>query len=721
MLKVSMPRIAAVYLMLLGVLAAGALGLPLRAEAAAGPWAGNDQAAVRLISASDSAGEGGSLRLGLEFRLEEGWKTYWRSPGDAGYPPSLEWDDPANLAAVEMAWPVPHRFSLFGLETFGYGEQVVFPITATPARAGEALSLSAKVSYLVCAEICIPHEGQVSLDLPAGPPTPAAEGFLIDRFRAQVPDNGARSGLSLERAVLTGDGEAQALEVSLSSSVPLEAPDVLVENGGGYRFGRPTVRLDTDRAGALLRLPVTRAPGADGALAGREVTLTLVDGERGAEARVRLEAGPALVGRDAADGAGTGLLLILGLAVLGGLVLNLMPCVLPVLSIKLLSVVGHGGRETRGVRLAFIASAAGILVSFLLLAGGAIALKGAGLAVGWGIQFQQPVFLALMALVVTLFACNLFGFFEISLPQSLSGVALRGSGDGGHHSLAGHFATGAFATLLATPCSAPFLGTAVGFALSRGAGEILAIFVAIGLGLALPYLVVALFPALATRLPRPGSWMVTLRRVLGVALVATAVWLLSVLAVQVGMETAVLAGLLLLALGTVIYVARRMSLPSRLVPMAVALLALSSIGLAAIPLPPPATPAAAAGALAGADWQRLDRTAIDRMVAAGEVIFVDITAEWCITCQVNKTLVLDRAPVVDILSGGDVVLMRGDWTRPDDSIATYLASNGRYGIPFNAVYGPAAPEGIVLPELLTERAVVEALEKAAGGRALAAR
>ena len=398
----------------------------------------------------------------------------------------------------------------------------------------------------------------------------------------------------------------------------------------------------------------------------------------------------------------TGLLTVLGLALLGGLILNLMPCVLPVLSIKLLSAVSHGGRERGAVRLSFLASAAGLLFSFMVLAAGAIALQLGGLAVGWGIQFQQPVFLAAMAAVVTLFACNLFGFFEIPLPGWLSGTAQLGD----NHSLGGHFVTGAFATLLATPCSAPFLGTAVGFALSRGPGEILAVFAALGLGLALPYLLIAAAPGLATALPRPGPWMVTLRRLLGLALAGTAVWLLSVVAVQLSLTVALVLAGLFAVLGLILFARHRghlALLPTRAGATALVAAAIAVAALARDPAP----------AIAEAtDWVPLDRQAIARHVADGQVVFVDVTAEWCITCQVNKTLVLDQAEIAGLLGGEGVVAMRGDWTRPDPMIADYLASFGRYGIPFNVVYGPEAPAGVTLPELLSRSAVMEALNLA---------
>ncbi|MEE8189505.1 MAG: thioredoxin family protein, partial [Kiloniellales bacterium] len=355
------------------------------------------------------------------------------------------------------------------------------------------------------------------------------------------------------------------------------------------------------------------------------------------------------------------------------------------------------------------------------LASGAVALKALGLTVGWGIQFQQPLFLAAMALVISLFAYNMFGFFEIPLPVWARGLASVGSGapgqgqaQGGGHGLLGHFLTGAFATLLATPCSAPFLGTALGFALARDAGEIYLIFSVLGLGLALPYLLVAALPGLVRRLPRPGHWMITLKRILGLALAATAVWLLSVLAAQVSLTAALAVGALLLVLGLVLWLGPRLSLRGAAGPALVVLLAAAAVLLPAL-LPARVAPTVAAGTQAEEGWERLDLARIPSLIADGKVVLVDVTADWCITCQVNKKLVLDRDPVRARLDGDDVVTMRGDWTLPNDEIAQYLESFGRYGIPFDAVYGPAMPDGQALPELLSADSVIEALERAAGG------
>lgn len=682
----------------------------------ASDWVRTDQSGVRLISAVTGVGDLSAVPVGLQVALEPGWKTYWRSPGDAGIPVTIDWAGSENLADAEMAWPAPHRFSLFGLDTFGYEREVVFPIAVRPADPGRPVKLRAQVDYLVCEQICIPYQAALALDLPAGPATPTAHVQLIDRFAGRVPGDGGAHGLRLEQVGIDEAGGGPVLEAVAVSRLPFAAPDLIVEGPPDFVFAAPKVRLSDGGTRATLRVPVSVTEGAP-PLAGTRLTLTLIDGARGLEASVTPGAvsgtAQGAVAPEASAGA-AGLLPMLLIALLGGAILNLMPCVLPVLSLKLLGLVGYGGGATGPVRAAFLASAAGVLASFLALAAALAALKTAGVVVGWGIQFQQPLFLTAMVLVLTLFASNLWGWFEIPLPDWLGRVAGgQPRPDGEQDGLAGHFATGAFATLLATPCSAPFVGTAVGFALARGTAEIVAIFAALGLGLAMPYLAVAAIPSLATRLPRPGPWMIWLRRVLGFALAATAMWLLSVLAAQLRPAAAALIGGLMLAVAGLLWLRRRLPAGLRLAtPAAVALLALAAF------LAPAGIPERAAEAtvdIAEGPWEPFVAAQIDELVAEGKSVFVDVTAEWCITCQVNKRLVLETDPVAERLASEGVIAMRADWTRPSDAIAAYLASFGRYGIPFNAVYGPGAPDGLPLPELLTEEVVLDALDRAAGG------
>jgi suppressor for copper-sensitivity B len=706
--KSTLRIVAAGMLWLIGVLVAASLP----AHGATADWQRTDTVEARLVTAVDGAGSLGRVPVGLHLKIEPGWKTYWRSPGDAGLPPQIDWSGSVNLARATMAWPAPHRFTLFGFETFGYDGEVVFPIAAEPIQPGQPMELRAGVDLLVCSEICVPQRVDLTLNLPQGPAAAGADANLIARFASQVPGDGSAAGLTIETVRAGAGSGGPVLEVTAQAREPFVDPDLFVESAAGVAFGRPDIRFTENDCRITVRLPVVGPDKDKVALAGQPLTLTLVDGLRSLERPVTVVTG-------AVSGGVRGLPVMLGFAVLGGLLLNLMPCVLPVLSLKLLSMVGHGGAAPRTVRAGFLASAAGILFSFLVLAGGAVALKLTGAAVGWGIQFQQPLFLVFMVVLLTLFACNLWGLFEIPLPRAVADAVGLVPGHGPGHenggSLGGHFATGALATLLATPCSAPFLGTAVGFALAGGPAEILAIFTALGVGLALPYLAVAAVPALATRLPRPGHWMITLRRILGFALALTGLWLLSVLAVLITPAVAAIVGGLMV--GIVVILAARSLLSGRTRIGGGIVAAVLALAAFALPLTLDRSPGEAVAAISDATWQPFDEAAIRDQVAAGRTVFVDVTADWCITCQANKRLVLLRDPVAGHLFGGDIVAMRADWTRPDESIAAYLARHGRYGIPFNIVYGPKAPQGVMLPELLTDGAVLDALEQAGGKQA----
>lgn len=636
--------------MILAALLVFAAAPPVAAapEPGASEWVTSESGRVRLVSARATLGDASSLRLGLQFDLAPDWKIYWRTPGDAGYPPRIDWAGSQGLGEVAFRWPAPHRFVLAGLQNYGYQGEVVLPIDASLTAPGQAISLKARVEFLACAKVCVPQQADLALDLAAGDGAASVYAHNIARFNALVPGEGERHGLSLKRAEIVGEGTDTRVRLLVGADEPFDAPDLFIESDEAPSFAAPQVFFSSDRRLATFEIEPSSPPNRS--LVGLPLTVTVVDGARSLEARVDPVAAPS----DA-----TPLIGMLLIALLGGVILNLMPCVLPVLSIKLLGILGHGGGERAHARWSFIASAAGIVASFLALAGVAIALRQAGLAVGWGIQFQQPAFLAVMVLILLLFAANLWGGFEINLPRWLLDRTPAGEAQ---PSLTGHFLSGALATLLATPCSAPFLGTAIGFALARGPLEIVAIFAALGIGMAAPFLLVAVWPDAVLRLPRPGRWMVRVRVAMGVALAGTALWLLMVLVEQI--QTA----------------------------------------------PTAQDQATAPGAIT---WVPFDSAAIPSLVAEGKTVFVDVTADWCITCKVNKLAVVERGEVARRLSAPGLVAMRADWTRPDVAITDYLASFGRYGIPFNAVYGPGVPDGIALPELLSEQSVLDALARAA--------
>jgi suppressor for copper-sensitivity B len=686
---------------------------PRLAFALAGDWDVNDHVDTRLVAAIDGVGDAAKIQLGLQFKMKKGWKIYWRSPGESGLPPSADWSAAKNFQDAEMSWPAPSRFTIFGLETFGYKDEVVFPISAIVAEPGKPVQIRAALRYLTCNDICVPYDVSLALDLPEGPASEGPEAALIAKYAQLTP--GDEHGFSIEQAVLSKREKSVVLSAEAKSLSRFVAPDLFVEGADNAVFGPPKVTFADQGRRAFIQVAALGATVED--FKNTELTLTLVDGGRAFETGA-----PAIFGEFRAPEAATApvgwasIWRIVVLAVLGGLILNLMPCVLPVLSIKLLSIANHGGGDKAHIRASFFASAAGVITSLLAIGGALVALKSAGMSVGWGIQFQQPVFLTIMAIVVALFAYNLWGLFEVQLPQSISGfAAARGQGN----SLGGHFMTGAFATLLATPCSAPFVGSAIGFALSRGAGEIFLIFGALGFGLALPYIIVGLFPGAVARLPRPGNWMNTLRRVLALALGATALWLVSVLIAQIGVDDALSVAALLVLIGVVLFLRR---LPgSRLGRRAGAVSAILIATAIAIPALGERTPAqsvATGNDVIDGSWTPFDVAAIDRHVQAGKLVFVDVTADWCITCKVNKKLVLDTDPVATFLMQENVVAMRADWTSPNAGIAAYLESFGRYGIPFNVIYGPDAPKGRPLPELLSANVVMD-VAKDAGRSAFA--
>jgi len=679
-----------------------ALLAPVVAWAAATPWAGDKRGSARLMTAVEATGSSTRLDAALELRLAAGWHTYWRTPGDAGFPAAIDWTGSENLASADISWPAPRRLTIEGLENIVYLDHVVLPIALTVADPGKPVRLRAEVDYASCEKICIPYHASLDLALPAGLAVPGPEASLIAEAAAKVPGSLSRAGLRLLSVDVNGPNEARpSLTVTLASDAgPLTAPDLFVEGMPQATPPKPSVLHSAAGRTTSLVLPLS-AETARTAL-GKQLTFTVVDGVRSAEFTATPTLGPA-----STNGNSSGIVAILGSALLGGLILNVMPCVLPVLSLKLLGVAGYAGAERRRVRFGLLATAAGVVGSFLAIAAVLAGLKLAGAAVGWGIQFQQPWFLAAMAALTTLFAASLWGVLPIGMP----GFAATAAGIRPRNQMLDAFAAGAFATLMATSCSAPFVGTAVGFALARGPAEIMLIFTVLGLGMAAPLLAVAAAPGLVRFLPRPGAWLVWLRRVLGVALAGTALWLLWVLAQLAGPGAATIAGIALVALVAALALQDRDVGGWRRAAQGAAMtLVAISVLVPGLAVPPPSQRASNEGQ--AIQWQSFDLARIRREVAAGKLVFVDVTAAWCLTCKVNEAAVLDRDPVAGRLANTGLVAMRADWTRPEPQVTAYLQSFGRYGVPLNVVYGPARPDGEALPELLSSSAVLAAMERA---------
>ena len=696
----------ALLLVMLG--SAAPLHAASQSNMATGAWVGDPAyGEVRLVSAVSAMGNLQELPLGLEFRLAPGWKIYWRTPGEAGLPPTLDLQM-ANGAPLQsqIEWPVPKRFNAFGFDNFGYADAVILPVAVRGYDRGAALQIRGQIEALVCSDICVPLAGALRLDLADGPAEPSSMAMVIAQFAAKVPRIDALSPIKIATAWQSGS----QLKIGFAAtSQPVT--EIFVEGPAGIAFKQPVFANNIaviDVEGDL------KTP-----LAGQTVDLTVIAGDDFTTQSIKVAKDAPLAGSFAAGkpmptdaGAMAQFWTVIGFAFLGGLILNLMPCVLPVLAIKLAAIIEASGQSRGFVRLRFGAGAMGILSSFAILAAGLAALRLAGGQIGWGIQFQSPVFLAIMLLVLGLFTLNMLDRFFLPIPAFLQ-ASFRGDGQNtnGQNTnqqarpaiLFGDFMAGMLATLLATPCSAPFVGSAVTVALTGDMAQLFAVFMAMGAGLAAPWGLVVLFPALVGFLPRPGHWMVWLKRGLAGLLIATMIWLGWLLQTIQGGP----AALLLLGLIGFVLLAILCRQKIGILLAGAGLFA----GLAFLPAPAIVAPQAN-----GLVWQVWSNDASAAARAEGKLVFVDVTADWCITCKANKALVLETAPIAPMLAAlvddGKLVMLKADWTRPDPRIAAFLASHDRFGIPFNIIYGPKAPEGVLLGELLRADMVENALIKA---------
>ncbi|OOF08008.1 cytochrome C biogenesis protein [Salinivibrio sp. MA427] len=629
----------------------------------------------------------------LSVRLQGDWKTYWRSPGEGGVAPELIINDSQNLDDIIWHWPAPERHELLGLTMLGYKGQVTFPLTFKVDTWQQPVSLDATLRLSSCTSVCVITDYPISLDVtPSALKADGERMYQFNQAMSQVPK--PLPSVQVESAVW--DANKQQLAVTVTGNQAWQQPDMLVDGEAVIddTFGVPSLHRDGDTLTATFDVTNwIETPK----LTGKPIQVTVIDEQLLAEHSTTVRTG------SVASQAGLSVWVIGGIALLGGLILNVMPCVLPVLGLKLNSIVANPNATRRAVRSQFLASAAGILVSFWAIAGLLMTLKLTGQAVGWGVQFQSPIFIGVMTLVIWLFALSLFDVLRIDLPSSWqTWLATRGG-----HTTSGHFVQGVFATLLATPCSAPFLGTAVAYALGGSLTALWLIFTALAVGMALPWLLVAVFPGLTRTLPKPGPWMNHVKRVFALLLVATTVWLFWLWMPYLGVVGAIAVGALLLA--TSVWLTYRTLGKLAAIKGAAGLLAVMVLAIVGASLTAErwATPMNS-----DPDWVALDEAVLAQAVDQGKLVFVDVTADWCITCHANKVGVILQSPVYDAITASNVVAMQGDWTRPSERVTQYLQKHQRYGVPFNIVYGPGAPNGIALPVILTDKAVMSALEQA---------
>ncbi|MGF1753821.1 thioredoxin family protein [Vibrio makurazakiensis] len=651
---------------------------------------------LRMMSTGQQDLENKSIEAVLDIELDGDWKTYWRSPGEGGVAPEWDWSASSNIQAVEWHWPIPSYYEQLGVMTLGYKSKVSFPITITLEDNTKPAVFDARLRLPSCTNICVITD--YSINLPIDPNT-----LQLDEDAMFVFNQGmSRTPMESKQVSVDGlfwDKSKQQLVAQFTNQKEWNNPQILIDGDEVVDefFAQPKIIKDNGTLTAIF--DVSNWLGETD-LTQRNITITISDETFATELTGQIGSTP--ISYQSND---TSFLAMVGFALLGGLILNIMPCVLPVLGMKLNSMVANQDASTKHIRGSFVASASGIVTSFALLAAGISVLKLGGNAIGWGIQFQNAWFIAFMLIITLVFATNLLGLFEFQLPSSMN-TWMATKGNDSH---SGHFIQGMFATLLATPCSAPFLGTAVAYAFGASYQELWAIFIALGLGMSAPWLTFALFPSLIRFLPKPGAWMFKVKLFFGLMMLATSLWLSSLLMPFIGKFPALLMTTTIL-ITVLIWIGVKLGRKVMVPVLAISTVAFGG-GLIAGSLTADswATPI-----VDDLNWQPLDANAIPEFVAQGKTVFVNVTADWCITCKANKIGVILQDPVYSGLQAEDMILMEGDWTTPNQKVTDYLQSNGRYGVPFNIVYGPNYQQGIPLPVILNSETVMDAIKVAKG-------
>jgi thiol:disulfide interchange protein DsbD len=644
---------------------------------------------------------GKPFTAGVLLRMASKWHTYWKFPGDAGIATEVKWNLPPGWKAGEIQWPIPLKLNEPGdIQIYGYHDEVLLlqEITPPASLAESAVKLSAEADWLVCEKICIPGSAKLQLELPVAAQNAPANDEMFARFRRSLPQawpeektaraSWQRNGSEL---LLTVDSAALA-NYPVTDFFPLPTANVVVghpkaeRSAGGKITFRVPIETEDQNLSSLSGLVVF---GQDENGAGRNAW--------------------SLAAAAAPAPASSGLAKFLFFGFLGGFILNLMPCVLPVISLKIFGFIQHAGQSRRRIVRSGLAFVAGIFAWFIGLALLLIVLKSAGREITWAFQFTNPWFVLVMSAVVLVFALNLFGVFEISLPQRANRSLLGWTASEGD---AGSFFQGVFATVLATPCTAPFLGTALGFAFTQSGWTILIMFIAIAAGMGFPYLLLSAQPAWLRLLPKPGAWMERVKQLMGFFLLATLLFLLWVIGAERGVEAIIWTACLLLALSLACWMKGSFLVPTasrttRLIVLVLMLVLVIGTGwyfgekFAATKLTG-ATP------LAG-DWQPFTPERLQSELDQGHTVFVDFTAAWCLTCKFNEATVLESSAVREAFQRRGIIKIKADWTNADPAITKILKQFGRPGVPLYVLY-PAGKSPVVFPELLTQSIILDKLE-----------
>ena len=671
-------------------------------------YQGRQLVKAELLADTSAIVPGKPFTAGVLLRMVPLWHTYWKFPGDAGIPTEIKWNLPPGWKAGEIQWPTPLKIDEPGdIQIYGYHDEVLLLQEITPPATLSDLSikLAAETNWLVCEKLCIPGSATLALDLPVADSATPANEELFARYQRSLPQAWPAQGTAA--ASWSRQGAELTLRVKSTALANYPAVDFFPLPGENVVVGHPATRRDQDAV--TFTIPIDTTDQALASVAGVIVFGQTADGaERNAW---QLDSTAVISSAVPAKAAG-GILKFLLFGFLGGFILNLMPCVLPVISLKIFGFIQHAGQSRRRIFQSGLSFVAGIFVWFIGLALLLIILKSAGREITWAFQFTNPYFVLAMSVVVLVFALNLFGVFEISLPQSANRGLLGWTSREGD---AGSFFQGIFATVLATPCTAPFLGTALGFAFVQSGWIIMLMFLAIAAGMSAPYLLLSAQPAWLKFLPKPGAWMERVKQLMGFLLIATLLFLFSVLGAQRGVSAIIWASAFLLVVSLACWMRGAFITPlasaaSRAFVLLLMLVLVLGGGIYFIGGKFADTKLEAAAAPENG-WQSFTPERLQTELAQGHSVFVDFTAAWCVTCKFNEATVLESSVVREAFERRAVVKLKADWTNADPAITKILQQFGRPGVPLYVLY-PAgkSAEPIVLPELLTKNIVLEKLE-----------
>ena len=686
--------------------------LALAPQSQAQVYQGKELVKAELLADTSAIVPGKPFTVGLLLRMAPGWHTYWEFSGDAGLPTELKWKLPSGWKVGEIQWPIPLKTIDPGdIETYGYENEVLLMQEITPPQKldNSTVKLSAEVNWLVCEKICIPGSATPQLELPVSTTSQSANSEVFARYRHLLPQNWP--GANVASANWSRVGRDLHLKIATETLAGYPALDFFPLPGQDAVVGHPTVE-SRNKNDVTFRIPIESSEKNLSSIPGLIVFSQQPNGED--RAAWQISAAPTVSAASAVPARGIFTFLLFGF--LGGIILNLMPCVLPVISLKIFGFIQQAGQSRRKVLRSGIAFTAGIFAWFVGLALLLIILKGAGRDVTWGgFQFTNAYFVLVLSVIVLVFALNLFGVFEISLPQGMTRglVSTTERKDD-----LGSFVQGVFATVLATPCTAPFLGTALGFAFSQSPAVIVAMFVAIAAGMSAPYLLLSAQPAWLRFLPRPGPWMLHVKQFMGFLLLATLLFLLYVLGAQRGLEGAIWASCFLLVISVACWMKGAFVLPTtsatkRSVVLVLMLMLVLGSGIYFIGGKFHSTNIALADSRLRGDWQAFTPERLRAELDQGHSVFVDFTAAWCLTCKFNEANVLESTEVREAFQRHAIVKLKADWTNGDPAITKLLQQFGRPGVPLYVLYPGKSEEPIVFPEVLTKGMVLEKLQTAA--------